>query len=131
MSADLTLADDRLRRLWPEIHAAYVQDHPGHDALLTCTYRSPAEQALLYAKGRSAPGAIVTNCDGLTVVSKHNHFLSLALDFCILIHGKVSWDPADYRWVGALAEARGLVWGGAWTRFPDAPHLELPEGGTT
>lgn len=130
MSADLGMADERLRALWPDILSAYRSAHPGHDALLTCTYRSPAEQQALYAKGRSVPGRIVTNCDGLKAVSKHNHFPSLALDFCILIHGKVSWDSAEYVWIGVLAEARDLVWGGAWAHFPDYPHLELKEAST-
>jgi len=127
VSADLAMADERLRTLWPEIHFAYVADHPGHEALLTCTYRSPTEQRALYAKGRTAPGQIVTNCDGLQMLSKHNHFLSLALDFCIVINGKVSWDAAEYEPVGRLAEARGLVWGGSWAHFRDCPHIEIKE----
>ena len=127
MSADLEMADERLRSLWPDIHFAYVASHPGHEALLTCTYRSPAEQRALYTKGRTAPGQIVTNCDGLTTVSKHNHFPSLALDFCIVINGKVSWDPAEYAPVGMFAKARGLVWGGDWAHLKDYPHLELME----
>ena len=127
MTADLGMADPRLITLWPDILASYRMAHPGHDAILTCTYRSPAEQAALYAKGRTVPGQIVTNCDGVRTLSNHNHFPSLALDFCILIQGKVSWDSAEYVPVGILGEARGLVWGGAWAHFPDYPHLELKE----
>ena len=125
MRADLGMADERLRAIWSDILFAYRAGHPGHDAVVTATYRSPAEQAALYAKGRSAPGCIVTNCDGLKTPSHHNTFPSHALDFCILIHGKVSWDPEEYKWIGFLGQARGLVWGGAWPTFPDAPHLEL------
>lgn len=127
MKVDLALADARLKALWPEICFAYVSAHPGHEALLTCVYRSPMEQQALYCKGRTAPGQIVTNCDGLKTVSKHNHLPSLALDFCILIGGKVSWDPAEYQPVGDLAEARGLVWGGRWAHLQDSPHIEIKE----
>lgn len=127
MTADLDLADERLRSLWPDLRFAYCADHPGHDVLLTCTYRNPEAQRALYAKGRTAPGRIVTNCDGLQMMSKHNHTPARALDFCILIHGKVSWDSAEYVPVGLLAQDRGFVWGGAWPHFPDYPHIEITE----
>ncbi len=127
MTPSLAVADERLRLLWPDIQAAYTAAHPGHQALLTCVYRSPEEQAALYGKGRTAPGLIVTHCDGVTSRSKHNTLPAQALDFCIVISGKVSWDSAEYAPVGMLAEARGLTWGGSWTHFVDAPHIEVKE----
>ena len=123
----LEMAADPLKRAWPEIRTAYRLAHPGHDAILTCVYRSAAEQIECYAKGRTAPGSIITNCDGVKIRSKHNYFPSRALDFCIVVFGKVTWDPAEYEPVGRLGEAHGLVWGGSWVHFKDAPHLELKE----
>ena len=125
--ARLGMADERLRTLWPDICAAYEMHHSGHALILTCVYRSPAEQAALYAKGRTAPGQIVTYCDGVTTLSKHNAFPARALDFAVLVGGKVSWDSAEYAPVGMLAEERGLVWGGNWISFVDAPHIEIQD----
>jgi peptidoglycan L-alanyl-D-glutamate endopeptidase CwlK len=33
---------------------------------------------------------------------------------------------SDYKELGELGEAMGLVWGGRWRVFPDIGHLELP-----
>ena len=66
----------------------------------------------------------MTQLDGFRRVSKHNRDPAEALDFAVLICGKVSWDSREYEPVGALAEARGLVWGGRWEHFRDCPHLE-------
>ena len=121
------MAEPRLQDAWQAIHRVYTTQQPGHDAILTCVYRSPQEQALCYAKGRTAPGQIITYCDGTAILSKHNHLPSRALDFCLVIYGKVSWDLAEYAVVGQIAEAAGLVWGGSWARLTDAPHLELKE----
>jgi peptidoglycan LD-endopeptidase CwlK len=98
----------------------------GHDLLLTCTYRSVEEQAALYAQGRTKPGPRVTNLDGVTHKSNHNYTPARALDVCVLVQGKVSWDPAQYAPLGELAKRYGLVWGGAWQTLKDYPHLELP-----
>ena len=124
-SRSLADADPKLRDLWEQIVREYEAAHPGNHLLLTCTYRDTDEQARLYAHGRTAPGAIVTHCDGVTTRSNHNAYPSRALDFAVVIEGKVSWDSAEYAVVGHLAEGHGLIWGGDWTHFVDPPHLEL------
>lgn len=119
-----------------QILNAYREAHPGHDLLLTCTYRSAEEQWDLYKKGRVLKGdvwvvdadlqtSIVTNIDGRTKKSKHNSQPAAALDFCVVIGGKISWDPREYEPVGVLARDQGLVWGGDWVTLKDYPHLEL------
>ena len=125
-SRHLQDADPRLREAWADILHDYRQRHPEHDLILTATYRSPEEQQGLYATGRTAPGQIVTYCDGVQQPSKHNAYPSHALEFAVVIGGKVSWDSAEYAPVGMLGEAAGLVWGGSWVHFKDFPHLELP-----
>ena len=127
MTVSLAMADPRLAAAWQTIYLAYVGQHPHHDAILTCVYRSPQDQAACYAKGRTAPGQIITNCDGVTIKSRHNTLPSRALDFAILIGGKITWDVDEYEAIGLLGEAQGLLWGGRWTRPHDAPHLELKE----
>jgi energy-coupling factor transporter transmembrane protein EcfT len=83
-------------------------------------YRSPAQQAALYAQGRTSPGKIVTN----TKVSAHN--TGMAFDVVVVKDGKVNFDNELYKKVGALGRELGLVWGGDWTAFKDMTHFELP-----
>lgn len=118
----------------PTLAAAYtmlLQDfraETGHDLVLTCTYRSTDEQALLYAQGRTTPGPCVTQLDGTTHKSKHNVLPSRAVDVAVLVAGKVSWDASQYEPLGDLAKKYNLIWGGSWTTLKDCPHLELPDG---
>lgn len=101
----------------------------GHPMLVTDGVRTQAEQAALYAKGRTAPGAIVTNADGLLKKSNHQPHddgWGHAVDCCFLVDGKPSW-AHELPWdaYGHLALALGLTWGGTWTGLVDRPHIEL------
>jgi len=127
-SRNLSDADPTLAHKFITVRQEYEDRYPGRTALVTCTYRSPLEQAQLYAQGRTAPGPIVTQLDGVTHKSNHNVWPARALDFAVVISGKISWDAAQYEAVAQLAEAQGLVSGAHWTHFKDAPHLELPGG---
>jgi hypothetical protein len=99
---------------------------------VTCTWRSQTKQAELYAQGRTAPGQIVTQIDGVTRKSRHMVYPSQAVDVAIDYDpgpGKhLSWDTAAYQPLGPLCEKHGLVWGGSWHGFKDYPHIELPAG---
>ncbi len=101
------------------------REQTGHDLLLTCTARTVDEQRALYEQGRTKPGPIVTQLDGVTSRSKHNLSPARALDVAVVVGGKVSWEPAQYAPLGPLAEKYGLVWGGGWKTLKDYPHLEL------
>ena len=128
----------RIADAWLEIKATFEREHPDRSLLITATYRDPEEQFRLYQIGRRqlADGswtvdedpktAIVTQLDGSRKQSKHNRRPAAALDFCVVIGGKVSWDRREYEPVGALARAHGLVWGGDWRTIPDCPHIEIP-----
>ena len=102
-----------------------VAKQRGFDVLLYCTYRSLPEQAALYAQGRTAPGAIVT--DAPAGSSAHNY--GLAFDACPMNNGKPVWSDVDPLWAtyGALALACGLDWAGA-AGFPfrEFPHCQMP-----
>jgi len=88
--------------------------------------RTAAQQQALFAKGRTAPGAIVTHLDGVT---KHSYHQSgKAVDCAFLVSGapwSLSWDgsPAGWEVYMACGEALGLTAGGRW-RMRDYPHLE-------
>jgi peptidoglycan L-alanyl-D-glutamate endopeptidase CwlK len=88
--------------------------------------RTTEDQKALYAKGRTAPGPIVTNCDGVSTKSNHQpkaDGLGYAVDCCF-----TGADPWKGPWevYGAAAVAVGLKWGGNFKTIIDRPHLEWP-----
>ena len=104
----------------------------GIDVLVTCTYRSKEEQAILYAQGRTSPGKIVTNA--LPGQSKHNNITidgqypaSLAFDIVPMIGGKPQWDASNPVWkvLGGIGKSVGLNWAGDWKRFKELAHFEV------
>lgn len=125
-SRDLTLCEPALQTAWQDLRLAYEASHLAKDLFLTCTYRSPEEQRECWRQGRETPGRIITNCDGYRVMSKHNLRPARAIDFAVLVHGKLTWDEDEYATVGHLAESKGLVWGGRFLTLHDACHVELP-----
>lgn len=105
------------------------------DILVTCTWRSPQEQARLYAQGRTKPGKIVTRAQ--PGQSMHNAMrggkpASLAVDVVPMRAGKPVWgttgaDLELWQKVGKLGEKAGLEWAGRWTRFREFPHFQHPK----
>jgi peptidoglycan LD-endopeptidase CwlK len=103
----------------------------GMPMMITDGARTVEVQQALYQIGRSKPGKIVTNADGVHVKSNHqlkDDGLGHAVDCCFLVDGKPIWSVPDTWWeaYGALAKAVGLRWGihvGDWI---DRPHVELP-----
>jgi peptidoglycan L-alanyl-D-glutamate endopeptidase CwlK len=114
-------------RYWLEM---CEQEWPGKevDPLITNTLRTHADQAKLYAQGRTTPGKIVTWAKPGS--SAHNY--GLAWDFVPLRIGKPVWTTraaADLRlWtrMGEIAESLGLEWGGRWQKV-DMPHIQIRE----
>jgi len=98
----------------------------GFPMKIVSSVRTVAEQQKLYAQGRTAPGPIVTNADG--VMNKSKHQLGLAVDCAFIVNNVPSW---DWRlpWIvyGTAAEALGLEWGGRWKKPVDSAHVELNE----
>ena len=98
---------------------------PGIKVILTDAYRSIEAQNALYAKGRTAPGGIVTKARG--GYSWHN--FGLAADYAFVINGKVTWNgPWDT--FGRIAKECGLECGGSWKTFKDRPHVQWTGGRT-
>lgn len=127
-SRSITHAHEELARRFKQLSEEFAMMCPERTLLITCVYRSPEEQRRLYKRGRfGSKEKIVTNCDGKDKKSNHNHFPSRAIDVCVLISGKPSWDEMYYYPLGPLSTKHGLKWGGYWEKFQDYPHLELPD----
>ena len=86
---------------------------------VTSAYRSYAEQARLYAQGRTAPGQIVTNAQP----GESYHNFGLAFDVVEIRSGQALWQNPRWREIGELGKSYGFAWGGDW-KFKDLPHFQ-------
>ena len=120
MSRDKTLLHPELLQIVQQFEARCKA--AGLNVLVTETYRTKAEQDALYAKGRTAPGNIVTNCR----YPNSPHCWGVAFDFCRNVRGH-EYDDSDgfFRKCGEIGKSLGLFWGGDFRSFVDKPHLEL------
>jgi peptidoglycan L-alanyl-D-glutamate endopeptidase CwlK len=142
MSADLDVRTLRhLATLDPAARQAFadfaraakgVARQHGCDYVMICGNRTWAEQDALYAKGRTAPGAKVTNARG----GYSNHNFGIAADFGVF-RGKDYLDESEpviarrvHLACAALAEEFGLTAGAHWQEFQDLPHYEIAVRGT-
>lgn len=106
----------------------------GITVVITDGFRSVEEQDILYEKGRTTEGSIVTNAKG----GESLHNFGLAVDFALKTEsGEVIWDMefdgngnglADWMEVVEAAKELGFEWGGDWIGFEDYPHLQLDFG---
>lgn len=101
--------------------------------ILTCTYRSNAEQDVLYQQGRTTPGPIVTRARGGQ--SAHNFTIdgkpaAKAYDIVPLVCGRPMWNGTHPSWqtLGKIGMDLGLNWYGApGSKFVEFPHFQLVE----
>lgn len=99
---------------------------------VTSTYRTWAEQAEIYAQGRTKPGKKVTNAPPGYSWHNFRRAADLAdIDASPFDLGNPGLQDDDPIWekIGDHAEAVGLEWGGRW-KTPDRPHVE-DHGGMT
>lgn len=102
----------------------------GYKVKITECFRTVAEQDALYAKGRTAPGSIVTNAKGTSYSSQHQW--GVAFDIC-RNDGTGAYNDTD-KWfskVATIGKACGLGWGGDWKSPVDKPHFYLKDWGST
>lgn len=102
----------------------------GIDIIITEGFRTKAYQDKLYAKGRTAPGNIVTNARGSTYSSQH----MWGIAFDIAINKKDhTYDANIIKKVAKIAKSKkvGLAWGGDWKSIVDTPHFYLKKWGST
>lgn len=104
------------------------------DFIITDGIRSTEEQRKLYNQGRTTPGKIVTNADGVN--NKSNHQVKSdgyghAVDLYPFYNGSAQLNDvkslkviADH--IKSVAKQLGVAiqWGGDW-KFKDYPHFEL------
>jgi len=98
----------------------------GLDLRVRSGRRTCAEQDGLYAQGRTAPGAIVTQARGCLSW----HVLGRAIDADPVQPGTgtLTGRQSDYEAAGALWRELGGVWGGGFPGFPDVGHFEFHPG---
>lgn len=114
-----------------------VKDSPV-DFTITSGVRTTKEQQELYAQGRTKPGIIVTNVDGVKRKSNHQtkeDGYGHAIDLYPYVYGSVQVHHDKVSgWLNTIAKhikktARemclDITWGGDWNRFIDKPHFEL------
>jgi len=122
------VSDQRIVKLHPLIRdrAAVmvnrVKDELGIQLRVTDGFRSNAEQDKDYAKGRTAPGRIVTQAKGGQ--SPHNY--GLAFDVAEMKGNTPTWNT-DYQKIASIGKDLGLEWGGDW-KFKDQPHFQFTNG---
>ena len=105
---------------------------------ITAGVRTAEEQNRLYQKGRTAPGAKVTNVDGYKLKSNHQikfDGLGYATDIGVIVNGEYKGTWKDFHFYqdiyntankAGLLEKYGIEWGGnCWRTFKDAPHWQI------
>jgi hypothetical protein len=144
MTRDLAPCCSIIRAAWPRVQASFTASQGTSRRLYVIgTARTTSEQLAEYAKGRTAPGRIVTNADGVGRLSKHQVQLRHgenachALDAGVMVDGAADWKVADYQPLMGAAEEQGLVSGLDWNDNgiadadehvhlgpTDGPHIE-------
>lgn len=113
---------------------------------ISCGHRSTAQQKKLFAQGRTKPGDIVTNVDGVNNKSKHNYLPALAVDVYPYVNGRANWSRSHCVYIAGVIQAAAKLlynqgqinsrirWGGNWDQdgeiitdqqFNDLPHFEI------
>ncbi|MBP1917989.1 M15 family metallopeptidase [Youngiibacter multivorans] len=95
-----------------------IAEDQGLDVMVTETYRTQERQDYLYAKGRTAPGSIVT----WTKNSRHTK--RNAFDIAKNLTGHEYDDPEFFRKCAEIAKGIGLTSGYYWETNQDMPHFE-------
>lgn len=125
---------EKLKGLHPKLieFAEELIKISSRDFCITQGIRTTEEQQKLYQQGRTTPGKVVTNCDGIRFKSNHQikgDGLGYAFDIAILKNGKITWDAKYYIELGEkaqeLMQKYNIEWGGNWKSFKDYPHWEL------
>ncbi len=103
----------------------------GLDVLIYCTLRGNDEQAALYARGRTAPGPIVTNAKpGQSLHNPDTSGYAWAFDAVPMKNGIAQWsDSYAIERMGEAGEAVGLEWAGRWQgALRERVHFQIKKG---
>lgn len=129
---------EKLKGVHPDLvkFAEMLLDMSGYDLGISEGVRTLERQQELYAQGRTKPGCIVTNVDGIKYKSNHqiqSDGYGHALDiFVYNENGRVDYRNTTMNYIGALGKMisfcyfnGNIQWGGDWTSPVDKPHWEL------
>lgn len=100
----------------------------GLDVLIYCTLRSMAEQAELYASGRTTRGPVLTAArPGESLHNPDAAGKAWAFDAVPLVGGKPAWNDAEaVDQMGQCGEAVGLEWAGRWRgKLRERVHFQM------
>lgn len=110
------------RRFLAAVRTSAALASDGVVAKIISGTRTYAEQADLFAQGRTRPGRIVTNA----AAGRSNHNFGIAWDVGLFRGGAYLQESPHYDTAGAIGRQQGLEWGGDWSTFVDKPHFQLP-----
>lgn len=131
------MASRSIDDLAPDVRAAAERflaecDRAGLRVLIYCTLRSNAEQAGLYASGRTVDGPILTNAGpGKSLHNPGPDGKARAFDAVpLLSSGRAAWaHPGLVDAMGACGERAGLDWAGRWTGpLRERVHFQIKGG---
>jgi len=138
MERSITYCTEELQKVWYEAEARYRTLFPNlAQPFLTCTYRSPEEQDILFnqpfdKKDNDKDGKIdepdecVTHARGGQ--SYHNSYPSKAFDIAFKTKdGKLSWNLDNFICFANIVKEINpkVIWGGNFKKFKDSAHFEL------
>lgn len=107
-------------------------DQSGLDVLVYCTLRTHAEQAALFASGRTVPGAILTNAGpGQSLHNPDANGHAWAFDAVpLLASGRAAWGAVQsIELMGICGEHAGLEWAGRWRgALRERVHFQMKGG---
>ena len=93
--------------------------------LVISTLRDAEYQATLYAQGRTKPGGIITNCDGVKNKSYHqsgNAWDAVPVDS----KGTILWnDSKKFKQMADIAVSLGITAGYYFKSLKDSPHFQI------
>ena len=122
-SNSLKHLDSSLASAFLKAQKQWKLDHPTWPQVVAfCTYRSPAQQAYLYAQGRTRKGTIITQ---LKSGGAHNKYPAMAMDIAFIDKkGRYQWQDSWTRLFSPYLELYGFDWGGRWA-WKDWQHFEV------
>lgn len=125
---------NRLQDLDPDVQAMaakllFKAKEAGIELVFTQTYRTPEQQAALYALGRTAPGNIVTHAPPGYSWHEFRRAFDVAIRYFPGDMTRADLYDGPWEKVGEIGESVGLEWGGRW-KHPDRPHFQHTGGFT-
>lgn len=103
--------------IWKEIKASFPDCH------VSCCWRSEVDQARCFKEGTSRLRFPLSAHNAMSDGKPY----SRAIDLFRMVDGKAVFDRQYYKKIAEYLKsiAKPIEWGGAWTRFADAPHFQL------